>query len=163
MGRDTRGRALAIKPVGAVVLAAALLLLLGLWAAPQAMTGGRAKELAERALAEDRLGLPEGGDFPELLKFRSQKDYIREILKSVRLTGVEEGWEELDKVPDGFRYFGYNARTNGNLNCVGTHLVIDKTIAGIGKDWRLQDKDHPIRALSDRKKDNVDIARVKGK
>ncbi len=107
--------------------------------------------------------LPEGGDFPELLKFRSQKDYIREILKSVRLTGVEEGWEELDKVPDGFRYFGYNARTNGNLNCVGTHLVIDKTIAGIGKDWRLQDKDHPIRALSDRKKDNVDIARVKGK
>ena len=63
MGRDTRGRALAIKPVGAVVLAAALLLLLGLWAAPQAMTGGRAKELAERALAEDRLGLPEGGDF----------------------------------------------------------------------------------------------------
>ena len=40
MGRGTRGKTLAIKPVGAVVFAAALLLLLGLWAVPQAMTGG---------------------------------------------------------------------------------------------------------------------------
>lgn len=106
---------------------------------------------------------PAGGEFPELLKFRSQKNYIREILKSVRLTGVEEGWEELDKVPDSFRYFGYNAKTNGKPASVGTHLVIDKAIASFGNDWRLQDKDHPIRALSDRKKDNIDIARVKGK
>ena len=106
---------------------------------------------------------PAGGEFPELLKFRSQKNYVREVLKSVRLTGVEEGWEELDKVPDGFRYFGYNARTNGKPTSVGTHLVIDKAIASFGNDWRLQDKDHPIRALSDRKKDNIEIARVKGK
>ena len=106
---------------------------------------------------------PAGGEFPELLKFKSQKNYIREVLKSVRLTGVEEGWEELDKVPDGFRYFGYNAKTNGKPTSVGTHLVIDKAIASFGNDWRLQDKDHPIRALSDRKKDNIEVARVKGK
>lgn len=106
---------------------------------------------------------PAGGDFPELLKFKSQKNYIREVLKSVRLTGVEEGWEELDKVPDSFRYFGYNAKTNGKPTSVGTHLVIDKAISSFGNDWRLQDKDHPIRALADRKKDNIDIARVKGK
>ena len=106
---------------------------------------------------------PSGGDFPELLKFRSQKNYIREVLKSVRLTGVEEGWEELDKVPDKFRYFGYNAKTNGKPSSVGTHLVIDKAIKSFGNDWRLQDKDHPIRALSDRKKDNIEVARVKGK
>ena len=107
--------------------------------------------------------LPEGGEFPELLKFRSQKPYIREVLKSVRLTGVEEGWEELDKVPDSFRYFNYNAKTNGNTASVGTHLVIDKTIKSFGADWRLQDKDHPVRALSDRKKDNIEVGRVKGK
>ena len=106
---------------------------------------------------------PAGGEFPELLKFRSQKNYIREVLKSVRLTGVEEGWEELDKVPDSFRYFNYNAKTNGKPTSVGTHLVIDKAIASFGNDWRLQDKDHPIRALSDRKKDNIEVARVKGK
>ena len=105
--------------------------------------------------------LPEGGEFPELLKFRSQKEYIREVLKSVRLTGVEEGWTELDKVPDGFRYFGYNARINGNPTVVGTHAVIEKTIAQNGQDWRLQNKDHPVRVLSDRKRDNIDVGRVK--
>ena len=106
---------------------------------------------------------PEGGAFPELLKFRSQKEYVREVLKSVRLTGVEEGWEELDKVPDSFRYFGYNAKVNGDISTVGTHAVIEKAIKEFGQDWRLQNKEHPIRALADRKKDNVDTGRVKGK
>lgn len=105
--------------------------------------------------------LPEGGEFPELLKYRSQKEYIREVLKSVRLTGVEEGWEELDKLPDSFRYFSYNAKINGNVETVGTHLVIDKTISAYGQDWRLQNKEHPIKELSDRKRDNVDVGRVK--
>ncbi len=106
---------------------------------------------------------PEGGDFPELLKFRSQKEYIREVLKSVRLTGVEEGWQEIDKVPDTFRYFGYNSRINGNIDTVGTHVVIDRAIKELQQDWRLQNKEHPVRVLTDRKKDNTDVGRVKGK
>ena len=104
---------------------------------------------------------PAGGEFPELLKFRSQKEYIREVLKSVRLTAVEEGWEQLDSVPDAFRYFGYNAKINGNVKTVGTHVVIDKAIGAFANDWRLQDKEHPVKALADRKKDNTDIGRVK--
>ncbi len=107
--------------------------------------------------------LPEGGEFPELLKFRPQKEYVRDVLKSVRLTAVEEGWEELDKVPDGFRYFGYNDKINGRPESVGTHLVIDKAIAAFRCDYRVQKGDHPIKALADRRKDNIDIARVKGK
>ncbi len=106
--------------------------------------------------------MPEGGEFPELLKLRPQKEYVREILKSVRLTGVEEGWEELDKVPDGFRYFGYNARINGKPNTVGTHTVIEKAIVKLGQDYRVQNAEHPVKALTDRKKDNIDLARVKG-
>ena len=107
--------------------------------------------------------LCEGGEFPELLKFRSRKEYVREILKSVRLTGVEEGWEELEKVPDTFRYFGYNAKINGRPASVGTHTVIEKAIANLGQDYRIQSGDHPIKALADRKRDNLDVARVKGK
>jgi len=106
---------------------------------------------------------PDGGEFPELLKFRSQKDYVREVLKSVRLTGVEEGWELLDSVPDTFRYFAYNRKINGDINTVGTHAVIEKAIKEFGNDWRLQDKEHPIKCLADRKHDNVDVGRVKGK
>ena len=81
----------------------------------------------------------------------------------MRLTGVEEGWEELDKVPDTFRYFNYNAKINGKPTSVGTHTVIEKAIAKLGQDYRIQNPDHPIKALADRRKDNVDVARVKGK
>ena len=105
---------------------------------------------------------PTGAAFPELLKFRPQKEFIRGVLKSVRLTGVGEGFEELDSLPDDFRYFAYNRRINGDVGSVGTHTVIEKAIAEFGADYRLQNKEHPVRALSDRKKDNVDLARVKG-
>ncbi|MDE7295984.1 MAG: hypothetical protein K2N84_01835 [Clostridia bacterium] len=88
---------------------------------------------------------------------------MREVLKSVRLTGVEEGWEPLDSVPDTFRYFGYNRKINGDVNNVGTHSVIVKAIKEFGTDWRLQNKEHPIKSLADRKRDNVDVGRVKAK
>ena len=106
--------------------------------------------------------LAEGGAFPELLKFRSQKEYIRGVLKSVRLTGVEEGFEELEKLPDSFRYFSYNARIHGKPSAAGTHTVIEKAIGRLGQDYRIQDREHPVRALSDRTCDNMDVGRVKG-
>ena len=104
---------------------------------------------------------PEGGDFPELLKFRSQKEYIREVLKSVRLTAVEEGFRELSSMPDNFRYFSYNKGVNGNLEKVGTHSVINLAISEFGKDYRIENKQHPVEALSKRTKDNTDVGRVK--
>ncbi len=105
---------------------------------------------------------PTGGEFPELIKLRPQKEYIRNVLKSVRLTGVEEGFEDLDKLPDTFRYFAYNAKINGDVKNVGTHSVIQKAILEFGSDYRLQEKEHPVKALADRKRDNVNIGRVKG-
>ena len=104
---------------------------------------------------------PEGGDFSELLKFRSQKEYIREVLKSVRLTAVEEGFRELSSMPDNFRYFSYNKGVNGNLEKVGTHSVINLAISEFGKDYRIENKAHPVEALSKRTKDNTDVGRVK--
>ena len=105
---------------------------------------------------------PSGGEFPELLKFRSQKAYIREVLKSVRLTAVEEGWEELAKLPDSFRFFSYNARVHGGKpEAAGTHEVIERAIREWGEDRLWQDKEHPIKELSDRTKDNIDVGRVK--
>lgn len=104
---------------------------------------------------------PSGGDFPELLKFRSQKEYIRDVLKSVRLTAVEEGFQELVAVPDSFRYFNYNKSINGNVETVGTHSVINLAISEFGKDYRIENKQHPIAALSKRTKDNTEVGRVK--
>ncbi len=107
--------------------------------------------------------MPEGGEFPELLKFRSQKEYVREILKSVRMTAVEEGWEELEKVPDSFRFFSYNAKINGNVATHGTHVCVDKLIKERGTDYRIQNKEHPVKALQNRKEDNLDVGRIKNK
>ena len=104
---------------------------------------------------------PEGGAFPELLKFRSQKEYIRDVLKSVRLTAVEEGFNELAAMPDSFRYFSYNKAVNGDIQTVGTHSVIDLAISEFGKDYRIENKQHPIAALSKRTKDNTEVGRVK--
>ncbi len=85
------------------------------------------------------------------------------IKNSVRMTGVEEGFEEIDKLPDTFRYFSYNAKINDNIETVGTHQVIEKIIKERGEDYRIQDKDHPIRELANKKADNTTVGRVKGK
>ena len=105
---------------------------------------------------------PEGGAFPELISFVPQKEYVREILKSVRLTGRAESFEEVDTLPDHFRFFSYNRGVQGNVNSLASHMVIEKTIRKYGRDYRYEDKAHPIRALNDRQNDNADIARIKG-
>ena len=105
---------------------------------------------------------PEGGDFPEPLAFTEQKGYVREVLKSVRLTGRAESYEEVDRLPDNFRFFSYNRGVQGNVKGLASHAVIEKTIGKFGRDYRVEDKAHPIRALADSKSVNADVARVKG-
>lgn len=105
---------------------------------------------------------PEGGDFPELLKFTPQKNYVREVLKSVRLSGYSEGFEEVDKLPDKYRFFLYNRNVQGNVNGCASHSVIERHIKKYGKDYRFEEKAHPVRELKERIKDNTDVARIKG-
>ena len=105
---------------------------------------------------------PEGGEFPELLHFSEQKEYVRDILKSVRLTGRDESFELVDDLPDHFRFFSYNRAVQGNVRSLASHTVIEKTIKKFGRDYRLEDKAHPVRALNDPKTVNCDIGRVKG-
>ncbi|HIZ03121.1 MAG TPA: hypothetical protein H9727_02425 [Candidatus Borkfalkia avistercoris] len=105
---------------------------------------------------------PEGGAFPELIKFTPQKEYVREVLKSVRLSGNAESFEEVDRLPDRHRFFSYNREVQGNVNSLASHMVIEKSIKKAGRDYRFEEKAHPIRELKDEKKDNTDVARIKG-
>ncbi len=105
---------------------------------------------------------PEGGAFPEPLKFSPQKSYIREVLKSVRLTGHAESFADVGELPDGYRFFGYNRAVQGNVRSLASHTVIEKTIKKFGKDYRFEEKAHPIRELSGREEVNADLARIKG-
>ena len=105
---------------------------------------------------------PEGGEFPSLLHFTPQKEYVREVLKSVRLSGNAETFEEVDKLPDRHRFFSYNKEVQGNVNSLASHMVIEKSIKKAGRDYRFEVQAHPIRELKDEKKDNTDVARIKG-
>ena len=51
----------------------------------------------------------------------------------------------------------------GSHKNVPSHLVIDNYIKTHGEDLRFEVAPHPIEALRDRKTDNYEIARVKGK
>ena len=105
---------------------------------------------------------PEGGEFPALLSFSPQKEYVREVLKSVRLSGNAETFEEVDNLPDRHRFFSYNKEVQGNVHSLASHMVIEKSIKKAGRDYRVEDKAHPVRELKDEKKDNTDVARIKG-
>ena len=105
---------------------------------------------------------PEGGEFPELLHFAPQKEYVREVLKSVRLSGNAESFEDVNELPDRHRFFSYNKEVQGNVNTLASHMVIEKSIKKSGMDYRFEEKAHPVRELKDEKKDNTDVARIKG-
>ena len=105
---------------------------------------------------------PEGGEFPELLHFAPQKEYVREVLKSVRLSGNAESFEDVNELPDRHRFFSYNKEVQGNVNTLASHMVIEKSIKKSGRDYRFEEKAHPVRELKDEKKDNTDVARIKG-
>ena len=102
------------------------------------------------------------GEFPELLKLGSNKEYIRKVLRdTVTLTMKDEGYSELNKLPDDYRYFGFQKEFLQDGAKSPSHLVIEKAIKTRGSDYRYQDSEHPVKSLRDRGRDNVDVGRVK--
>ena len=105
-----------------------------------------------------------GGDFPEILKLESNKDYIRDIIaNTVRNTSNKEEITPLVNLPEEHDYFKYQSIVNTPLRSVPSHDVISNYIKKHGQDYRYQDEAHPIKELNNRKKDNIDVGRVPGK
>lgn len=101
------------------------------------------------------------GDFPELLKFSSQKDYVREILaKTVNNTGNKESYINIKKLPENAEFFVYQNKFIKNAEKMPSHIVITDHIKKFEKDYRVQDKEHPIKALRSREEDNITIGRI---
>ncbi len=107
-------------------------------------------------------------DFPPLLSFNDNyeknKHYIRNILKNtVNNTSVLEEYTDLDSVPDGYEYFKFNSTVNKSPSSVASHKVIDAYINEFGEDYRFTVSEHPVKALRNRKEDNVNLGRCKSK
>lgn len=104
------------------------------------------------------------GEFPELLVFSAQKDYVRKVLKNtVTLTGDMESYTTVNSVPDNGRFFFYQDKVNGGEENVVSHTLISQYIDEFGKDYRYEDSKNPVSELQNRKVDNFTLGRVKEK
>ncbi len=106
------------------------------------------------------------GEFPKLLKLGGNKEYIRKVLANTVLLTADNtqkkfDYKDIKKLSDGHRYFDYQKYMSGDPTKNPSHLVIEKTIEKLGKDFRYQDSDHPIKELRSRTNDNVKISRTK--
>lgn len=100
------------------------------------------------------------GEFPELLAFRSNIEYVRNVLaNTVNLTAHGEDYVEVADLPADAKFFEYQAEVNVKDSEVASHGVISKYIADNGKDYRYQTAEHPIEELRDRKHDNTSVGR----
>ena len=119
-----------------------------------------AKNLKKYEKKEWQEVIPDG-NFPELISFKSNKHYIRDIIKNtVCNTANRESYININKLSKGADFFKYQNKVIKTPKDVASHKVIDEHIERFGKDYRVQDKEHPIKELQDRTVDNVEVGRV---
>lgn len=94
-------------------------------------------------------------EFPQLLRFGQNKAYIREVLKTVGITSVEEEYVPAKDLPKDSRYFKHLKQINRDPENVASHEIIEEYIAKFGEDYRYEDKSHPIKSLQSRTSDNI--------
>ena len=102
------------------------------------------------------------GEFPALLQFGSNVDYIRGVIaSSVRQTSILENYVNIQDVPADADFFKFQAMVNADVNQVPSHMVIENYIASKGMDYRFETAPNPIEALRDRRCDNTLVGRSK--
>jgi rubrerythrin len=98
-------------------------------------------------------------EFPELVVFQSNKEYVREIIEEqVTWTTKGAGYVPVDELPEDHRFYSYQNTVNSSG--VPSHDVIEERIKKSKQDYRLQTEgDHPIDELQPRDSVSADVAR----
>ena len=101
------------------------------------------------------------GEFPQLLKFSPQKEYVRKVLKKTvcNTALAEDPAVPVSELPRDAAFFSYQATVNTKPETVPSHAVIEAQIATAGQDYRFEEKAHPIEELRSRTTDNTTLAR----
>ncbi len=103
-----------------------------------------------------------GGEFPDLISFHNNKEYVRSVLgRTVTLTADREGYIDIAKVPDNANFFKYQNKVNAKPEEESGHKVIVEHIDRFKEDYRVQDKEHPVKTLRSRTEDNFILGRKK--
>ena len=119
-------------------------------------------ELLKKYEKKDYTSVIGDGEFPKLLELGTNKQYVRDVLeRTINLTGNRDSYIEIMKLKDNADFFLYQNELIKDEKTVASHEVINKAITKFGQDYRYQDKAHPVKELSNRKKDNTTIARKK--
>lgn len=102
-----------------------------------------------------------GGEFPKLLQFHDTRDYVRQILgQQIFLTADRESYKPITELPQNHEFFFYQNRVNHDLNAVASHNVIALHQQKYNLDYRGESQPNPVQQLTDRTKDNTQIART---
>lgn len=119
-----------------------------------------AKNLKKYEKKEWKEVIPDG-NFPELISFKSNKHYVRDIIKNtVCNTANRESYININKLSKDADFFKYQNKVIKTPKDVASHKVIEEHIERFGEDYRVQDKEHPIKELQDRTVDNIEVGRV---
>lgn len=103
-----------------------------------------------------------GGDFPELLSFEGNIDYIRGVLgKTINYTRDSEDYALIKDLSDKSNYFKYQKMNLKKIDKLPSHQVIVNHIKEFGQDYRYETKKNPVPELQDRTVDNTNVARKK--
>ena len=120
----------------------------------------RAVKLLEKYEGKEYRDVMPVAEFPQLLSFKDNKKYIREVLKNIRLTAQQELYAPVSSLKAGNSFSIYQNAVVKNPTEAPSHKVIDNYIKKNGKDLRYEIASHPEKALQNRQVDNVNIGRV---
>ncbi len=101
-----------------------------------------------------------GGAFPRLLQFHDTRDYVRQVLgQQIMLTSDRENYKSVSELPQNHEFFFFQNRMNHDVNAIASHNVIAQHQQKFNVDYRAEAQTNAVRELTDRTKDNTDIAR----
>jgi len=115
-----------------------------------------AMEIEHLKIAAQALEEIEGKDAAELLgkgfdapmTFEENKEYVKEVVASqVELTGWDAVFTPVTELPEGHRYFAYQAQVNAGG--VPTEQVIEQHRSKFGAEYRHEGTGHPVPALQE--------------
>ena len=91
--------------------------------------------------------IPGTGEYPELLHFKTQKEYVREVLASqIELTADRETFVDIHDLPAGHEFFDWQKKVNGKTRNVPSHEVVEEyRTAGIIARRRRRIRFRPFR------------------
>ena len=104
------------------------------------------------------------GEFPAPLALTSNIDYVRGVLaSSVRNTALRERYVDVERMDPRADFFAYQETVNHDVKAVPSHVVIEREIAAMGRDYRFEVAPGPVPELTDPARDNTTLGRAPAK